>query len=103
MRLWERFNQGEAVEVTDEIRSILVDKDTLLSTITQSHEHRTTKLYRRQEDISSMYKGRIEMMASTARQTDLERNRKKISEISNYISSITRAIQAIDGGDEEPD
>jgi hypothetical protein len=103
MKLWERFNQGEAVEVTDEIRSILVDKDTLLSTITQSHEHRTTKLYRRQEDISSMYKGKIELMASSSRQTDLERNRKRISEISNYISSITRAIQAIDGGDDEPD
>jgi hypothetical protein len=50
-----------------------------------------------------MYKGRIEMMASTARQTDLERNRKRISEISNYISSITRAIESIDGGDGEPD
>jgi hypothetical protein len=34
MRLWERFNQGEALDVTDEIRSILVDKDTLLATIT---------------------------------------------------------------------
>ena len=47
MKLWERFNQGEAVEVSDEIRAILVDKDTLMTTITQSHDHRTTKLYKR--------------------------------------------------------
>jgi hypothetical protein len=103
MKLWERFNQGEAIDVTDEIRSILVDKDTLLSTITQSHEHRTTKLYRRQEDISQMYKGKIELLASTARLTDLERNRKRIAEISNYLQNIIRAIRMIDGGDDEND
>jgi hypothetical protein len=103
MKLWERFNQGEAVDVTDEVRSILVDKDTLLSTITQSHEHRTTKLYRRQEDISGMYKARIETLASNARQNDLERNRKRIAEIANYIHSIKRAIEQIDGGDDEAD
>jgi hypothetical protein len=103
MKLWERFNQGEAIDVSDEIRSILVDKDTLLSTITQSHEHRTTKLYRRQEEISQMYKGKIELLASSARLTDLERNRKRIAEISNYLQNITRAIHMIDGGDDEND
>jgi hypothetical protein len=103
MKLWERFNQGEALEVSDEVRSILIDKDTLLSTITQSHEHRTTKLYRRQEDISGMYKAKIEALASNARQADLERNRKRIAEIANYIQNITRAIQMIEGGDDEND
>jgi hypothetical protein len=103
MKLWERFNQGEAVDVTDEVRSILVDKDTLLSTITQSHEHRTTKLYRRQEDIGGMYKTRIETLASNARQTDLERNRKRIAEIANYMQNITRIILMMDGGDDEAD
>jgi oligoribonuclease NrnB/cAMP/cGMP phosphodiesterase (DHH superfamily) len=103
MKLWERFNQGEAIDVTDEIRSILVDKDTLLSTITQSHEHRTTKLYRRQEEISQMYKGKIELLASSAHLTDLERNRKRIAEISNYLQNITRAIRMIDGGDDDND
>ena len=103
MKLWERFNQGEAIDVTDEIRSILVDKDTLMTTITQSHEHRTTKLYRRQEDISQMYKGKIEMLASNTRQTDLERNRKRIAEISNYIGNITSVISMLDGGDDDND
>jgi hypothetical protein len=103
MKLWERFNQGEAVEVTDEVRSILVDKDTLLSTITQSHEHRTTKLYRRQEDISGMYKAKMELLVSNVRLNDLERNRKRIAEIANYIQNITRAIQMIDGGDDDND
>lgn len=103
MKLWERFNQGEAVEVTDEIRSILVDKDTLLTTITQSHEHRTTKLYRRQEEITNMYKGKIEMLTATARQTDLERNRKRIAEISNYMSNINSVIAMLDGGEDVDD
>jgi hypothetical protein len=103
MKLWERFNQGEAINVTDEIRSILVDKDTLLSTITQSHEHRTTKLYRRQEEIAGMYKGKIEALASNARLADLERNRKRVAEISNYLQSITRAIRMVDGGDDDND
>ena len=103
MKLWERFNQGEAVEVTDEIRSILVDKDTLLATITQSHEHRITKLYRRQEDIATNYKNRIENMTASAHQTDLERNRRRISEISNYMANIEAAIKALEGGDDEND
>jgi hypothetical protein len=103
MKLWERFNQGEAVEVTDEIRSILVDKDTLLSTITQSHEHRTTKLYRRQEDISQMYRSKVEMLTTNARQKDLERNRKRIAEVSNYMANITTVISMLDGGDDEND
>ncbi|OHT08498.1 hypothetical protein TRFO_23025 [Tritrichomonas foetus] len=103
MKLWERFNQGEAVEVTDEIRSILVDKDTLLATITQSHEHRITKLYRRQEDIANNYKNRIDNMTATSRQTDLERNRRRIAEISNYMANINSAIQALEGGDDDND
>jgi hypothetical protein len=100
MRLWERFNQGEAVQVNDEVRSILVDKDALVATITQSHEHRTTMLYRRQEEIGGMYKTKIEQMEAAARQTDLERNRKRITEISNYCQSLTRVLHMDDGDDD---
>jgi len=103
MKLWERFNQGEAVEVTDEIRSILVDKDNLLAAITQSHEHRTSKLYQRQGGISDMYRGRVEMLAANARQADLERNRKRIVEISNYMARITTVISSLDVGDDDND
>ncbi|KAH0791016.1 dynein regulatory complex subunit 3 [Histomonas meleagridis] len=103
VRLWEKFSQGAILDVSDEIRSILVDKDSLLTTITQSHEHRTTKLYRRQEDITNMYKRKIEILTSNARQTDLERNRKRIAEISNYISNIATVIAMLEGGDDEND
>lgn len=103
IKLWEAFNQGQQPDVTDEIRSILVDKDTLMSTITQSQEHRTTKLYRRQEDITQMYKGRIEMLAANARQTDLERNRRRIAEITSYMGKITAVTTMLEGGDDDND
>lgn len=95
LKLWEKFNQGEAVEFSDEIRSILVDKDSLLSTITQSHEHRSTKLYKRQEDITSQYKQKIESLVGGAKQTDLERNRKRISDINKLITNIQHEINNI--------
>lgn len=101
LKLWERFNQGEAVEVSEEIRSILVDKDAMTSTIQTSHEHRNTKIYKREENITNAYKQRVDQMVATARQNDLERNRKRITEIGNYISNTIDVINSL--GDDEND
>ncbi|EAY02307.1 Leucine Rich Repeat family protein [Trichomonas vaginalis G3] len=99
MKLWERFNQGEAVEVSDEVRSILVDKDAMTSTIQASNEHRNTKIYKREEGIGNAYKQRIDQMISTAKQNDLERNRKRVAEITKYIQNTIEAIKSADGDD----
>jgi hypothetical protein len=61
----------------------------LLVVITQSHEHRIIKFYCRQDNIVLMNKVKIEQMISSSRSVDLERNRKWITQISNYVESIT--------------
>jgi len=93
LKLLERFNQGEAVEVTEEIRGILVDKDAMMSTIQASHEHRNTKIYKREENIMNMYKQRIDQMIADAKQADLERNRKRIDEFIHYFNEISEALK----------
>ena len=101
LKLWERFNQGEAVEVSEEIRTILVDKDALTSTIQTSHEHRNTKIYKREENITNAYKQRVDQMVTTARQNDLERNRKRITEIRKYIQNTIEVVRNLGGDDED--
>ena len=101
LKLWERFNQGEAVEVNEEIRGILVDKDAMTSTIQASHEHRNTKIYKREENILNMYKQKVDQMISDVKQTDLERNRKRIQEIYVYISVLTKDNEHLNDADND--
>lgn len=101
LRLWERLNQGETLEISEEIRGILVDKDALASTIQTSHEYRNTKIYKREESITTSYKQKGDQMIATARQNDLERNRKRIAEISKYIQNTIEVIHSFDDGDDE--
>ena len=100
LKLWERFNQGEAVEFSDEVRSILVDKDALVATLGQSHEHRSAKLFKRNESVTNLYKQKIEQMVTSVRQKDLERNRKRITEISKYFQLVKSAITMMDDSEE---
>jgi hypothetical protein len=95
LKQWEKFNQEETSDFTGEIRNILADKDSLLMVITQSHEYRSTKIYKLQEDIASKFKSKIETVISQTKQIDHERGRKRINDIHNLILNVNTEISLI--------
>uniref|UniRef100_A0A8C5QRQ3 Dynein regulatory complex subunit 3 n=1 Tax=Leptobrachium leishanense TaxID=445787 RepID=A0A8C5QRQ3_9ANUR len=89
MNLLEKVIKGEMDEdMSDDLRELFSDKDTVLSSLITSHEMHLLKIDNREDDIITKINSWSSYLIKKVHSNSLQRNRKRVSEISRYIDHL---------------
>uniref|UniRef100_A0A8C5WD39 Dynein regulatory complex subunit 3 n=1 Tax=Leptobrachium leishanense TaxID=445787 RepID=A0A8C5WD39_9ANUR len=89
MNLLEKVIKGEMDEdMSDDLRELFSDKDTVLSSLITSHEMHLLKIDNREDDIITKINSWSSSLIKKVHSNSLQRNRKRVSEISRYIDHL---------------
>ncbi|CAD5116352.1 DgyrCDS5252 [Dimorphilus gyrociliatus] len=86
----EKIVKGEVDDdIPDEIRDLFVDKDTLNSAVTSSHDVHLMKIDNREDDCTTKVNTWLTNLTRTIHeQEEIERNRQRVTEISHLIDHL---------------
>ncbi|CAM4410973.1 unnamed protein product [Leuciscus chuanchicus] len=81
------YFMGKASLTLTHIRTLLVDKDTVTNAVSASHYTHLQKIDDRENELLARINSWKSSLLKSIRNDEVERNRKRISEIQNYIAS----------------
>lgn len=78
-------------------KQLLVDKDTVMSAVTSSHDAHMLKIDNKEDDIVTRIKGWLKDMIETIHnEEEIKRNRTRVIEINNLIDFLNAELDNID-------
>lgn len=94
----EKSNKNELDDdISDDLRNLLVDKDTVLSAVTSSHEVHLQKIDNREDQIVSRIRQWLKgLIKNIHDEEEVQRNRHRVIEINNLIDHFRDQIENID-------
>ncbi|KAL5473021.1 hypothetical protein EMCRGX_G027461 [Ephydatia muelleri] len=82
----EKFIKNQLdIELPDELRVLMVDKDTLVGALNAAHDCHLLAIDNKEDSIVSSAKKDRDSLIETIQNSELKRNRQKIVEIEQYI------------------
>ncbi|XP_066185679.1 dynein regulatory complex subunit 3 [Sylvia atricapilla] len=88
----EEFEENLEDDLPDDVRKLLMDKNTIVNTINMSHHIRLQKIDKRESDmLCNIYKWQISV-TEKAFQTESDRNRASIKKIICFINSLQKEL-----------
>ncbi|KAI4890456.1 hypothetical protein NFI96_025584 [Prochilodus magdalenae] len=79
----------------DDVRMLFVDKDTLMNAVSASHETHLLKIDNREDELMTRINSWISSLIKSIQDAEVKRNRKRISEIHNYVDYVRDQLEEI--------
>ncbi|CAL1542806.1 unnamed protein product [Lymnaea stagnalis] len=84
-------------DVSEDLRMLLVDKDTVLNAVTSSHDVHLLKIDNKEDDIVTRINGWLKnMVTNIHNEEEIRRNRTRVTEINHYIDHLREEVEALD-------
>nr|NP_001071195.1 dynein regulatory complex subunit 3 [Danio rerio]AAI25886.1 Zgc:153749 [Danio rerio] len=80
-------------EIPDDLAMLLVDKDTLINAANASHDTHLMKIDNREDVLRTHTDSWIKHLKTEIQEEEMKRNRKRISEIQNYIRFVKEELE----------
>ncbi|XP_077305649.1 dynein regulatory complex subunit 3 [Lithobates pipiens] len=94
----ERVLKGEMDEdMTDELRALFVDKDTIVNAVSASHDIHLLKIDNREDELVTNINNWATNLMQKVHREELQRNRKRVAEINMYIDHLRDELDNLDG------
>ncbi|XP_075686746.1 dynein regulatory complex subunit 3 [Rhinoderma darwinii] len=89
--------KGEMDEdMTDELRALFVDKDTIMNAVSASHDIHMLKIDNREDELVTKINNWATNLVQKVHREELERNRKRVAEINTYIDHLRDELDNLD-------
>ncbi|KAE8578800.1 hypothetical protein XENTR_v10023778 [Xenopus tropicalis] len=89
INLLEKVLKGEMDdEITDDIRMIFVDKDTVINAVSASHDIHLLKIDNREDELVTKMNTWANNLIQKVQKDEIQRNRNRILEITTYIDHL---------------
>ncbi|XP_066546295.1 dynein regulatory complex subunit 3 [Amia ocellicauda] len=93
----EKVAKNELVEdLSDDIRMLLVDKDTVINAVSASHDTHLLKIDNREDELMTKINSWSTTLIEKVHSDEVERNRKRISEIHTYIDYLREQLDDLE-------
>ncbi|KAM4024280.1 LOW QUALITY PROTEIN: dynein regulatory complex subunit 3 [Anomaloglossus baeobatrachus] len=93
----ERVLKGEMDEdMTDELRALFVDKDTIINAVSASHDIHMLKIDNREDELVTKINNWATNLIQKVHGEELQRNRKRVAEINRYIDHLRDELDNLD-------
>ncbi|XP_029658548.1 dynein regulatory complex subunit 3-like [Octopus sinensis] len=94
----ETAHKNEVEDVSEDLRNLFMDKDTLVNAVTTSHEAHLLKIDHEEDKMSQRIKLWIKNLLKRIHdEEEVQRNRDRIIEITNMIDHLREAIDNLEG------
>ncbi|XP_036408025.1 dynein regulatory complex subunit 3 [Megalops cyprinoides] len=94
MAVLEKAAKNELEEDTpDEVRMLCVDKDTVINAVGASHDTHLVKIDNREDELVTRINSWLTTLIKSIHEDEVARNRKRISEIHNYIDYVMDQLE----------
>jgi len=95
--LLERAAKDEMSDegMSEELSSLLVDRDTCMNAISTSHDTHVGRLLKREDEVSAREKAKTKKLLDDARQKESNRNRNRIVEIQQFVENNEKAMSEL--------
>ncbi|XP_069591750.1 dynein regulatory complex subunit 3, partial [Ranitomeya imitator] len=95
--LLERVLKGEMDDdVTDELRALFVDKDTIINAVSASHDIHMLKIDNREDELVTKINNWATNLVQKVHREELQRNRTRVAEINTYIDHLRDELDNLD-------
>nr|DBA19254.1 TPA: hypothetical protein GDO54_015116 [Pyxicephalus adspersus] len=97
----ERVLKGEMDEdMTDELRTLFVDKDTIINAVSASHDIHLLKIDNREDELVTKINNWASNLIQQVHREEQQRNRKRVAEINAYIDHLRDDLDNLDVHDQ---
>ncbi|XP_014770374.1 dynein regulatory complex subunit 3 [Octopus bimaculoides] len=94
----ETVHKNEVEDVSEDLRNLFMDKDTLVNAVTTSHEAHLLKIDHEEDKMSQRIKMWVKNLLKRIHdEEEVQRNRDRIIEITNMIDHLREAIDNLEG------
>lgn len=84
-------------DMPDDLKMLLVDKDTIQNAVTTSHDVHLLKIDNKEDDMVTRINGWLKGMIDTIhREQEIQRNRTRVTEINHLIDHLRDEIDGLD-------
>ncbi|XP_037400841.1 dynein regulatory complex subunit 3 isoform X1 [Pygocentrus nattereri] len=92
----DRVAKNELEEdLPDDVRMLFVDKDTLINAVSASHDTHLLKIDNREDELMMRINSWMSALIKSIQDEEVKRNRKRISEIHNYVDFVKDQLEEI--------
>ncbi|KAL6476923.1 hypothetical protein MHYP_G00154220 [Metynnis hypsauchen] len=92
----DRVAKNELEEdLPDDVRMLFVDKDTLINAVSASHDTHLLKIDNREDELMMRINSWMSALIKSIQDEEVKRNRKRISEIHNYVDYVKDQLEEI--------
>ncbi|KAM5153088.1 dynein regulatory complex subunit 3 [Mantella aurantiaca] len=97
INMLERVLKGEMDEdMTDELRALFVDKDTIINAVSTSHDIHLLKIDNREDELVTKINNWATNLIQQVHREEQQRNRKRVAEINMYIDHLRDELDNLD-------
>ncbi|XP_066432771.1 dynein regulatory complex subunit 3 [Eleutherodactylus coqui] len=97
INLLERVLKGEMEEeMTDELRALFVDKDTIMNAVSASHDIHLLKIDNREDELVTKINNWATNLIQKVHREELQRNRNRVAEINTFIDHLRDDLDNLD-------
>ncbi|XP_054992907.1 dynein regulatory complex subunit 3 [Sorex araneus] len=86
-------------EMPDELRSLFVDKDTIVNAVGASHDIHLLKIDNREDELVTKVNSWCTQLVDKIHKDEIARNRKRVKEINQYIDHIQSELDNLESSD----
>ncbi|KAM8960281.1 dynein regulatory complex subunit 3 [Pelodytes ibericus] len=89
INMLEKVIKGEMDEdLSDDLRVLFVDKDTIINAVSASHDIHLLKIDNREDELVTKMNSWSSNLIKTVQRDELQRNRKRVTEINTYVDHL---------------
>ncbi|KAI4566485.1 hypothetical protein MJG53_015162 [Ovis ammon polii x Ovis aries] len=100
INILEKIVKGEMDEdLPDDVRSLFVDKDTIVNAVGASHDIHLLKIDNREDELVTRVNSWCTHLLDKIHKDEIMRNRKRVKEINQYIDHVQSELDSLECGD----
>ena len=94
LSVYDQFQQGEQLDLPEDLRALLLEKDHLVSSLNTSHDLHNSKLDQFEDMIKNTESRMLEILLSSLRADEHQRSRARIEEVAQYCDHVRLEVGA---------
>ncbi|KAM9746904.1 dynein regulatory complex subunit 3 [Dama dama] len=100
INILEKIVKGEMDEdLPDDLRSLFIDKDTIVNAVGASHDIHLLKIDNREDELVTRVNSWCTHLLDKIHKDEIMRNRKRVKEINQYIDHVQSELDSLEYGD----
>ncbi|OWK14541.1 hypothetical protein Celaphus_00001105 [Cervus elaphus hippelaphus] len=100
INILEKIVKGEMDEdLPDDLRSLFIDKDTIVNAVGASHDIHLLKIDNREDELVTRVQSWCTHLLDKIHKDEIMRNRKRVKEINQYIDHVQSELDSLEYGD----